>query len=53
MRLPRDSASSFFQSATFFVESADNKRIRIPYAEKEMLEKLRTLCPRIRVLGTV
>lgn len=43
----------FFKSATFIIESADSKRIRIPYAEKELLEKLRNLCPRIKVLGTI
>lgn len=44
---------ALFQSATFVIETVDSKRIRIPYAEKELLEKLRKLCPRIKVLGTI
>ena len=44
---------ALFQSATFIIESADSKRVRIPYAQKELLEKLRKLCPRIKVLGTI
>ena len=44
---------TLFKSATIIIESADNKRVRLPYAQKELLDKLRQLCPKIRVLGTI
>ena len=44
---------TLFQSVTLIIESADNKKIRIPYTQKELLDKLRKLCPKIKVLGTI